>query len=306
MFERNNLDWGEGQVSLIETTDNIKKPGLQFAHATGFNALTYKEILEPLSEHFNIRAVDARGHGFTELKANPENMYDWKIYCDDLIRSVEIFANKIGEPIMLSGHSMGAASAIQVAAKRPDLVNGLVLVEPVLMPNAIKRIFRLGRKYPLLKIFPFIKQGMILSESTKKRRRNWKDKEEMFLSYKNKQAFITWPQEILKDYIDGGTEEIKDGVRLTCDPLWEAATFSCWKHDAMGMIKELNCPITLLQGEFNSTTRADGPKQLMERDKEGVHKVIKGASHFLPMEFPEIVRNEIINMKLRIQDLKNK
>ena len=74
----------------------------------------------------------------------------------------------------------------------------------------------------------------------------------------------------------------------------------------MGMIKELNCPITLLQGEFNSTTRADGPKQLMERDKEGVHKVIKGASHFLPMEFPEIIRNEIINMKLRIQDLKNK
>ena len=56
------------------------KSGLQFAHATGFNALTYKEILEPLSEHFNIRAVDARGHGFTELKANPENMYDWKIY----------------------------------------------------------------------------------------------------------------------------------------------------------------------------------------------------------------------------------
>ena len=73
---------------------------------------------------------------------------------------------------MLSGHSMGAASAIQVAAKRPDLVNSLVLVEPVLMPNSIKRIFRLGRKYPLLKIFPFIKQGMILSESTKRRRRN--------------------------------------------------------------------------------------------------------------------------------------
>ena len=83
MFERDNLDWGEGQVSFIGTTENLKKPGLQFAHATGFNALTYKKILEPLSEHFNIRAVDARGHGFTKLKANPENIIS-KILCMNL------------------------------------------------------------------------------------------------------------------------------------------------------------------------------------------------------------------------------
>ncbi len=91
MFERKSLDWGEGKTSFIEIFDNPDKPGFQFAHATGFNALTYKELLEPLSDSFNVRAVDARGHGFTELEANPQDMYDWKIYCDDLIKSVEIF-----------------------------------------------------------------------------------------------------------------------------------------------------------------------------------------------------------------------
>ena len=300
MFERKKLDWGEGETSFIEIFDNKDKPGFQFAHATGFNALTYKELLEPLSDNFNVRAVDARGHGFTKLKANPQDMYDWKIYCDDLIKSVELFVEKTQKPIILSGHSMGAASAIQVAAIRPDLVSGLVLVDPVLMTNKIKVIFKIGRKYPLFKNFPIIKQGMMMSEATKKRRRHWKNKEEIFNSYKNKLIFKTWNETTIRNYIDGGTELIGDETRLTCDPLWEAATFSSWKHDAMGLIDKLNCPITLLQAEFNSTARGNGPIKLMQQDRLGVHKIVKGSTHFLPMEFPNIIKEEIISLQKRI------
>ena len=300
MFKRNKLDWGEGEISFIEILDNKDKPGFQFAHATGFNALTYKELLEPLSDNFNVRAVDARGHGFTKLKANPQDMYDWKIYCDDLIKSVELFVEKTQKPIILSGHSMGAASAIQVAAIRPDLVSGLVLVDPVLMTNKIKVIFKIGRKYPLFKNFPIIKQGMMMSEATKKRRRYWKNKEEIFNSYKNKLIFKTWTETTIRNYIEGGTELIGDETRLTCDPLWEAATFSSWKHDAMGLIDKLNCPITLLQAEFNSTARGNGPIKLMQQDKLGVHKIVKGSTHFLPMEFPDIIKEEINSLQKRI------
>ena len=300
MFERKKLDWGEGETSFIEIFDNKDKPGFQFAHATGFNALTYKELLEPLSDNFNVRAVDARGHGFTKLKANPQDMYDWKIYCDDLIKSVELFVEKTQKPIILSGHSMGAASAIQVAAIRPDLVSGLVLVDPVLMTNKIKVIFKIGRKHPLFKNFPIIKQGMIMSEATKKRRRYWKNKEEIFNSYKNKLIFKTWTETTIRNYIEGGTELIGDETRLTCDPLWEAATFSSWKHDAMGLIDKLNCPITLLQAEFNSTARGNGPRKLMQQDKLGVHKIVKGSTHFLPMEFPNIIKEEINSLQKRI------
>ena len=300
MFERKKLDWGEGETSFIEIFDNTDKPGFQFAHATGFNALTYKELLEPLSDNFNVRAVDARGHGFTKLKANPQDMYDWKIYCDDLIKSVELFVEKTKKPIILSGHSMGAASAIQVAAIRPDLVSGLVLVDPVLMTNKIKVIFKIGRKYPLFKNFPIIKQGMMMSEATKKRRRYWKNKEEIFNSYKNKLIFKTWTETTIRNYIEGGTELIGDETRLTCDPLWEAATFSSWKHDATGLIDKLNCPITLLQAEFNSTARGNGPIKLMQQDKLGVHKIVKGSTHFLPMEFPNIIKEEINSLQKRI------
>ena len=300
-FKRDTLNWGEGRVSFIEWDDGVKKPGLQFAHATGFNALTYRKLLEPLAISFNIRSVDARGHGFTKLEAIPKHMFDWRIYCDDLIKSVENFVTKTGSPILLGGHSMGGASAIQVAAKRPDLVAGLILIEPVLMPSKFKLFLRFGRQYPFLKILPVIKRGMQLSDSTKKRRRNWKSAEQMFNSYKGRGAFATWPDEMIQDYISGGTEEVNNHLTLSCDPHWEAASFSCWKHDAMGMIKDINSPITLLQGEENSTTRAEGPELLKSRDSKGTFKTVEGASHFLPMEFPQLVQEEIVKIGKRIK-----
>ena len=57
----------------------------------------------------------------------------------------------------------------------------------------------------------------------------------------------------------------------------------------MGLIDKLNCPITLLQAEFNSTARGNGPMKLMQQDKNGVHRIVKGSTHFLPMEFPQII-----------------
>ena len=93
-FTKKFHNFGNGNVSYIEWNDDIELPGFQFSHATGFNSLTYRKLLEPLSNEFHIRAIDARGHGFTETEAIPENMYDWAIYRDDLIHSVENFVEE--------------------------------------------------------------------------------------------------------------------------------------------------------------------------------------------------------------------
>ena len=53
----------------------------------------------------------------------------------------------------------------------------------------------------------------------------------------------------------------------------------------MGLIDKLNCPITLLQAEFNSTARGNGPIKLMQQDKLGVHKIVKGSHIFYQWNF---------------------
>jgi pimeloyl-ACP methyl ester carboxylesterase len=51
----------DGDVSCLEWPGNGTP--LHFAHATGFNAETYRSLLQPLAETFHIFAGDARGHG---------------------------------------------------------------------------------------------------------------------------------------------------------------------------------------------------------------------------------------------------
>ena len=105
-------------------------------------------------------------------------------------------------------------------------------------------------------------------------------------------------------YVSNENWDKGEEISLTCDPLWEAATFSSWKHDAMGLIDKLNCPITLLQAEYNSTARGNGPMKLMQQDKNGVHRIVKGSSHFLPMEFPQTIIKEINSLQRRINNEK--
>ena len=294
-------NWGEGKVSYIEWEGNKPMPGLQFCHATGFNSLTYKKLLEPLSDTFHIRAEDARGHGFTETIADPKAMFDWKVYRDDLIQSVESFVKSKGERIILGGHSMGGASVMQVAAARPDLVAGIILVEPVLISNMNLKILEVAKKFPITKSIPFIKERTSMSDKTLKRRDEFPSREMMIKSYTGRGAFATWIDGFLEDYIDGGTKIIKDKIKLTCDPKWEAATFGSWKHNAMNSIKNISCPITLLQGETGSTTRNIGVKRLKNKNSLDEFKVIKNSSHFLPMEFPKIIQEEIIKLNSRIK-----
>src|ERR1700749_1234483 len=129
--QRETMKLWDGEVSYLEWMG--AGPPLLFSHATGFNAETYKSLLQPLSERFHVYAEDQRGHGFNSLPAEPGSAKDWTIYRDDLIRFLDGFD---GRPMILAGHSMGATVSLMAAMMRPDLVRGLVWIEPVFIPGS--------------------------------------------------------------------------------------------------------------------------------------------------------------------------
>jgi pimeloyl-ACP methyl ester carboxylesterase len=278
---RQTLTLGQGDVSqLVWESD---KPLLHFAHATGFNAETYRGLLAPLAESFRIVASDARGHGSSTLPAEPGMAQGWKIFRDDLIAILDRIAP---QGAILAGHSMGGAVSLMAAALRPDKVKALVLIEPVLIPRTLwwhMMLAQLG----LRASDPGLAEGAL-------RRRNVFPSLEMAMAaYRGRGAFKTWPEETVADYIKGGFEPVADGVRLRCSPQWESQIFRSAPFGVSGWAARIQCPLTILHGEYGSTS-SDGELAIIKRLYPQARIVAqKGASHFLPMEFPDLVRDEI-------------
>lgn len=285
----------EGNQSYLEWKLADGLPALHFAHANGFNGLTYRRLLAPLAERFHIRAWDARGHGQTTLTADPATQTNWYRYGDDLVALLEDFAEKSGGPVLLAGHSMGGTTSIFAAARRPDLVRGIVLVDPVMVTRMQGRLMSLRQK---------LRIGLgphDLASGAEKRRAIFPDRATMVEKYTGRGAFRTWPVEMIADYVEGGTRDLPGGeVELTCAPAWEAANFRGHAHDTFGALARLQCPLTLVYAGIGSTCRGEAPQIIGKQDPQGTIVRVGTATHFLPMEYPDIVRREIQGLQARI------
>jgi pimeloyl-ACP methyl ester carboxylesterase len=275
----------EGAISCLEWEGT--GPLVHFAHATGFNAETYRNLLTPLAERFRIAAADQRGHGFSTLPASPGRAKGWKVYRDDLVQILDRLADG---PVILSGHSMGGTVSLMAAALRPERVAGLVLVEPVMIPRTTA-------------IFQFLSRfgnggnpRSSMADRAAQRRNSFPSFEAALTAYTGRGAFRTWPSCIVADYLRGGLVEdpAAHAMRLACRPAWEAETFRSTPFGAAALARRLKCPITVLYGTIASTCAASEVRILARAGARLVK--VEGASHFLPMERPELVREEIVRL----------
>jgi pimeloyl-ACP methyl ester carboxylesterase len=259
---------------------------LHWAHANGFNAQTYGPLLAPLAGDFDVYAADARGHGLSTLAADPAQYPGWTQYRNDLISVVEHLCDKAGGKIWLGGHSMGGCASVMAASIRPDLVAGLVLADPVIVPRSARVLARMMFRN---------QGGFALAVNAAKRRADWPDAETVKKAYTGRGAFRTWQDGFLEAYVDGGVRPLNgDGentVTLACAPAWEAANFNDQRHNSTGPARRLKVPFTLMVAESGSTTRSVLSFRMARAPKK--IEVIAGSSHFLPMEFPDRVRAEI-------------
>lgn len=280
---RKTLSLPGGEVSYLDWPANGLP--LHFAHATGFNGETYRSLLAPLAGSFHIFASDARGHGFSALRADPARDANWTTYRDDLVSMLDTLG---GPPIVLAGHSMGATTSLMAAAKRPARVAGVVLIEPVMVPWQAWLISHLPKSFGFHK-------GQNLADRAALRRDRFPSYDAVLAAYRGRGAFKSWPEEMLADYLKGGLkiDPASGEARLACAPAWEAATFRAAAYNVARLARKISCPLTVIYGTINSTCR-DGGAEELSRGHPGTRIVkVDGASHFLPMENPELVREEI-------------
>lgn len=261
------LQWGEG-------------PTLVFLHATGMCARVYLELLEPLATHVRIVAIDARGHGLTELPADPRHIpVDWKPYRADLVALVAALG---GGPVRLAGHSFGATVAFETAAEFPGLASSVVLIDPPFIPFAHAGHYLTVRDADGLPLNPMANQAA-------RRRGHFDSREAARAAYRGRGVFGGWPDRALDDYLEGGFVPDGDGVRLACTPAWEASSFRGVSTTFEASLSRMAVPFTLVAASEGSTVPVEEEAVIRRHPGAQVHR-IAGTGHFLPVTHPDLVR----------------
>ena len=260
---------------MIDFGPADRSPDLVFLHANGFNALTYRRILAPLAARFRVLGFDLRGHGASTLPAVVEGRTGWDDFRDDLVVAV---AELDVRAAVLAGHSMGGATALAGAALAPFAARRLVLFDPVLLPRNASGLTLTHN--PLL-------------EAARRRRAQFPSRRIALHIYRGRRAFADWPDDMLADYVEGGFRHLPGGgVRLACEPAWEASNFANAASDPWPILLDPPCPVDIIRAERDSTCRTDGEEAVLAAHGVSV-EVVPGTSHFLPMQRPELATERL-------------
>lgn len=281
ILTRKQIKLDDGCLSYLCGEHKPGRPSFHLLHATGFNANTYRQILEPLSEHLNVYASDLRGHGLGSLAADPAQLTSWSVYRKDFFKLLDF----INEPIYLMGHSVGSVVSIAGALHRPDLVKGLILTEPLIYPENMMKMFDQSNA----DLNPMVK-------GARNRRAQFASKEEMVKNYIGRGAFKTWGQSWIEDYVEGGSRPNQEGVELSCKPEWEAVSFQVAEDTPWDDIAKLQCPSSIVyaEGAGFSTCHKPGVDKYLTLQPETKVTTCKEASHFLPMEQAALVVDAVL------------
>jgi len=269
-----------GAMAALDLGPSDRPVDVVFSHANGFNARTYRSILQPLAGSLHILATDLRGHGATTVPAVIEGRQGWSEFRDDLLA---LLAVAVEAPVVLAGHSMGGTASLLAAAADPQRVKALALFDPVVVPME-------AQAGPAMLESP-LRRGAL------RRRAVFPSKAAALQAYLGRGAFKSWSEEQVADYVAAGFRETPSGeVTLACAPAWEASNFGTHNADAWAAFAQTRCPIRVLRAGTASTLRLDGHEAELATNPRIRVETVPGTTHFLPMERPELVRQVLAEL----------
>lgn len=123
----------DGPVHYLDYGGPATGPVLLLVHGLGGSVLNWAAVAPTLAQTGRVLALDLVGFGRTQTLGRSPHVNDNR---DLLARFVDEI---IGHPVVVVGNSMGGLLAMLLADARPDLVSGLVLVDPAVPVGPVAR-----------------------------------------------------------------------------------------------------------------------------------------------------------------------
>ncbi|POX39439.1 alpha/beta hydrolase [Streptomyces sp. Ru73] len=256
---------GEG----AERQYNGRGHGVLLLHGLMGRAAHWAETARWLGARYRPVGLDQRGHGRSEKPT--DGPFDRGTYVDDAIATIEQL--KLA-PVALIGHSMGALTAWQLAARRPDLVSALVICDmrASALGAASQREWEAWfRSWPV----PFATLADV---------RKWFGEDDPTLER---------PRPVRGEFFAEVMAERADGWRPVFSRRQMLAVREAWVYDAhWEELALVQCPTLVVRGLDGELGRAEA-QEMVRVLPRGAYAEIADAGHLLPWERPDEWRRSL-------------
>jgi pimeloyl-ACP methyl ester carboxylesterase len=254
-------------------------PPAHFAHANGYPPRSYRNLLQGLATDYHVVAMHMRP---LWPETRPEDISDWRPLADDLAR---FFDQQNLSRVFGWGHSMGATTTLRLALRQPERFSSLVLIDPVIFPPLITRlwdlIYRLGLGY---RLHPLVRSAL-------KRRSQFDSHTAMYATYRQKAVFQRMGDAALEDYVKALGRPRPDGVvDLYYPPSWEARVYATGVRADIELwheLPKLKVPLLIIRGAKTSTFWKSTGRHIQRCLPTIQIHTVPEATHLVALERPE-------------------
>lgn len=243
--------------------------GVLLLHGLMGRASHWASTARWLSGRHRAVALDQRGHGRSDKP--PEAPYTREAYVFD----AEAVIEQLGlAPVTLIGHAMGALTAWQLAAKRPDLVGGLIICD--MRASALGAASQRGwddwfRTWPV----PFATLADV---------RKWFGEDDPWLEQ---------PSPGRGEFFAEVMAERADGWRPVFSRRQMLVSRETWVHDAhWEELAQVRCPTLVVRGLDGELGRAEA-QEMVRVLPRGQYAEVTDAGHLVHYDQPEAWRAAI-------------
>ena len=267
-------------------------PAVLVGHANGLAAGSYGPWLRALAADVEVFAYDARGHGGASWPDGPlEQVFHVDRFADELAAVAAAVAARLGgRRLYFAGHSLGAASALRLAARGGALPwAAALLFEPPVFPDPHSPHFAeaAAKQTPLV-------------ERSARRRADWPSPEAFAALLGARGAFQRFRPDLLAAHCHATLRPLpQGGYTLACPPAVESMIFRNHRiADTWQRLPTIQAPLHFVGGDPDLPERGWVSAVLPEmaaRISGARLTQLDGASHMMIPEQPERCRQLVLD-----------
>ncbi len=251
-------------VKLFYLKEGEGKEIIMFSHGLLWSHKMFDSQIKHLSKQYIVIAYDHRGQGQSEVTQGP---YDMEMLTLD---ALELIEKEIGQPVHFVGLSMGGFVGMRLAARYPEKIKSLILLETSANPEPVENLPKYKFLNGVVKWFGVIPtvassvMKIMFSES-------W------LTNPKNKSAYKLWSKEL-----QSNKRSITKSVEAVI-----------YRKGVEEEIRNIKCPTMIIVGDEDVATKPEKAKFIQMSIPSADLHILPGAGHSSCIEKPEEVNRLI-------------